>query len=74
MDEIAKLYLIRNGNLYRLKVFKRTVGIESQSPPGSNLLFERIDYPVYHENINAWGMESIDRLITDYEAAIVEDN
>jgi hypothetical protein len=73
MDEIAKLYIIRNGNLYRIKVFRQTIGIESQSPPGDNLLFERMEYPVYHENASAWGMESIDRLITAYEQTITEE-
>jgi hypothetical protein len=47
MDELAKLYIRRDGKKYRVKVFQNSVGIERQEPThGSNRLFERTPLPV----------------------------
>jgi hypothetical protein len=68
MDELTKLYLRVRGQLYRIKVFETTVGIERQ-PGGQNHIISRDDYPVYDEAIMAWDYEVLTRLIENYQFA-----
>lgn len=66
MNEIAKLYISRDGKTYRLKVFTRSISIERQ-PNGENVLVDR-PAGIYKAETEAWGFEVIEELITRYEA------
>jgi hypothetical protein len=75
MDEIAKIYIMQQGNIYRIKVFEKTIGIERQDPREDNVLFNKADYPrVYWGEYQAWVIDILDILITDYEAYIADVN
>jgi hypothetical protein len=75
MDEIAKIYIMDNGNIYRIKVFEKSIGIERQDPREDNVLFPKADYPrVYWTEYQAWNIDVLDILITDYEAYIADVN
>jgi hypothetical protein len=75
MDEIAKIYVMDSGNLYRIKVFEKSIGIERQDPREDNVLFPKTDYPrVYWTEYSAWNIDVLDILITDYEAYINDVN
>lgn len=71
MDEIAKLYISRDGKTYRLKVFTQSVGIERQ-PQGENILIAR-PVAIYNSDTGIWGFEAIGELITRYEAGTLAE-
>jgi hypothetical protein len=70
MDEIAKIYLHKNGKVYRVKVFEKTIWIERQRPHGDNLAFDRSHWNyrgLYWQEDSAWNLDALNELITDYE-------
>lgn len=74
MDWIAKIYVIRDGYIYRIKVFDTIVTVECQSKQQTNLLFDRLTYSVYSQVYDAWQLNQIDYLLTAYENEIAKEN
>jgi len=75
MDEIAKIYIIKMDNIYRIKVFVNTIGIERQEPREDNVLFNKADYPrVYWTEYSARNIDVLNILIADYETYIADVN
>jgi thymidylate kinase len=74
VDELAKLYVSRNGKTYRLKVFAQMVGIERQ-PDGENVLLDRStrSTALYNAGTQAWNYEAIGELIARYEVGTLCD-
>jgi hypothetical protein len=76
MDEIAKIYIEEYGNVWRIKVFPKSIGVERQQPQhDDNLLFDKSEFPnLYNEGLNAWNIQVIDALISHYEATVADIN
>jgi hypothetical protein len=68
-EELAKLYIRYDGQVYRIKVFSPAIGIERQ-PGGENVLLSKADEPdanrVYNPEGGVWDYDALTRLIERY--------
>jgi hypothetical protein len=68
MDEIAKLYIRHEGEVYRFKIFELTITVERQ-PGGENVMFDKRygdASTVYNPDTGVWDMGALTRLIDAY--------
>jgi hypothetical protein len=68
VDELAKLYIRHDGEVYRFKIFELTITVERQ-PSGENVVFDK-HYSdastVYNTDTGVWDMGALTRLIEAY--------
>ena len=72
--EVAKLYFMSNGNVYRAKLFPNTLWIERHSPSAGNIPFERDKYGrVYWGEYQCWNIDVLQEFVSEYENLVLMD-
>jgi hypothetical protein len=76
MDELAKLYIRRDGKTYRFKVFENIITIEQQ-PGGDNIVMDKGDGDnasmVYSPDTGIWDYDALSQLIEAYQDEITHE-
>lgn len=72
--ELAKLYFMSDGKIYRAKLFPNTVWIERQDPHAGNIPFESNKFGrVYWGEYQCWNIDILQLLIDEYEHLVLMD-